>query len=366
MKKSIMVLVAFLCTFLSLKSIVYATDAVITEAIEHAKILENPYSDWDGPTTGPKIAPGKTIAIIVQDLAIGGDALWCEGTEKAAAAAGWKYITMDGQGDATVSLGCFSQAMALGVDGIVTTANTATVQVGIIEALSRGIPTVAIHGSAVVGPDDSEHLLYNNTTSPKEIGAAMSDFVIADSNGQGRVIILYMGEHSIANAKGNAMKDRIEECKTMELLDFVTIGAAEMGTTIPSLAASWISKYGTGFYVMAVTDTAFNHMVSTFRNGGIAKDQIKLVGSDGEDAAYERIRTGEYQIATVPEPSTMFGYMAIDELNRKFNGEEQYIWSPRLHIVTKNNVEMEGVPNNVWEPSNGFAAEYKKIWGMSE
>ncbi|MDR1915722.1 MAG: substrate-binding domain-containing protein [Synergistaceae bacterium] len=341
-----------------------AVDPVLTEAIENAKALESAYSEWDGPTTGPTIVRGKKIAIIIRDMAFGGDVLWGSGAEKAAQAAGWEYITMDGQADNTVTLSCFSQAISLGVNGIITTANTASLQSGIQEALDHGIPTVGIHASSVVGPDEFDNLLYNNTTTPEAIGRAMADFVIADSNGRGRVLIVYNDSHSIANAKGNAMRKRIEECKTMELLGFITIGGASQ--TVPPLTATWVATYGPEpFYVMTVSDTILNYMIPVLRNGGVPPESVRLVGSDGEESAYERIRNGnEYQIATVPEPSLMFGYMAVDELNRYFNGKEQYVWSPSLHIVTKNNVNIEGVPENVWDPSNGFAEEYRKIWGL--
>ncbi len=339
------------------------TEEIVKEAAAATAIRIAPYTEWDGPVTGPKIAPGKKIVVINQNSANGGEALWGEGVAAACKVAGWDCTIMDGKGDVTVQLACIAQAIALGVDGIVTSANTAALQSGVIEALEHGIPTVGIHASAVVGPDKAENLLYNNTSAPVDIAKAMADFVISDSNGKGRVIVLYIDSHSIANAKGNAMKDRILECPTMTLLDFETIGDGDLGMVIPSLITSWIAKYGTDFYVMCIADSFYDYMIPTLRNGGISTDEVRLVGSDGENAAYERIRHGEYQIATVPEPSTLFGYMCVDELNRFFNGEEQFIWSPQLHVVVKENVDAEGGRDSVWIPSNNFADHYRKIWG---
>ena len=54
----------------------------------------------------------------------------------------------------------------------------------------------------------------------------------------------------------------------------------------------------------------------------------------------------------------------VDELNRYFNGEEQYVWSPQMHIVTKDNVDSEGGTDSVWTPGNNFQDHYKEIWGV--
>ena len=37
---------------------------------------------------------------------------------------------------------------------------------------------------------------------------------------------------------------------------------------------------------------------------------------DGSPAAYQRIRTGTYEIGTIPEPAAMQGWQAMDEMNR--------------------------------------------------
>ena len=87
---------------------------------------------------------------------------------------------------------CFSQAIATGCDGIVTSADAQDLQTLIEEALSYGIPTVGIHASDVEGPVESLNLLYNNTSDPVKIGNAIADYAIADSNGTGRVVIVYM------------------------------------------------------------------------------------------------------------------------------------------------------------------------------
>jgi hypothetical protein len=34
-----------------------------------------------------------------------------------------------------------------------------------------------------------------------------------------------------------------------------------------------------------------------------------------------------------------------------------------VHLVTKDNIQYDGGPNNVYDPHNNYQAQYKMIWG---
>ncbi len=81
------------------------------------------------------------------------------------------------------------------------------------------------------------------------------------------------------------------------------------------------------------------------------------------ESAYQRIRAGQYQAATVAEPLNLQGWQLVDELNRAIAGEAWSGYVSPLHVVTKANVEFDGGPMNTFDPGNGYRDEYKKIWG---
>jgi len=82
------------------------------------------------------------------------------------------------------------------------------------------------------------------------------------------------------------------------------VGSANQN--MPGLFTSWIQKYPDPFYVFSVTDAGFfDPGVPALRTGGVPPSgRIALIGSDGSPAAYQRIRTGEYEIGTIPEPAS--------------------------------------------------------------
>ena len=53
---------------------------------------------FDGPTTGPKAAEGKTVVVLAADLKNGGILGVTTGIEEAAAKIGWEVKVLDGAG----------------------------------------------------------------------------------------------------------------------------------------------------------------------------------------------------------------------------------------------------------------------------
>ena len=341
-------------------------NAVLQEAIANVKASTGAQTEWYGPTEGPVAAKNQSIVVINANSANPSEAAWGEAVKTACDRIGWECTVLDGKGTTQGQIEAFSQAIAVGAGAIVTSADAESLQASIEDALTAGIPTVGIHASATNGPDEGLNLYYNITTTGTQIGHALADYAIADSNGTGRVIILYDSQYAIAREKAEAMEERIKECSTMELLDVVNSPLSEISTNMPSLASSWISTYGTDepIYVLSIADCYYDYIVTSLRSAGVSADDLILVGSDGDAAAYDRIRNGEYQAATIPESASLIGYIAVDQINRFFNGEDPYVFDMNVFIVTADNITSEGGENNEFIPSNNFADEYAKIWGV--
>ena len=342
-------------------------DEVLKAAIANIENSTGTQSEWYGPTDGPKAAENKSIVMINANSANPSEAAWGDAVKAACDRIGWDCSVLDGKGTTQGQIEAFSQAISVGAGAIVTSADAESLQASIEDAMAAGIPTVGIHSCATSGPAENLNLYYNITTTGTQIGHALADYAIAKSNGTGRVIILYDSQYAIAREKAEAMEERIKECPTMELLDVVNSPLSEIATNMPSLASSWISTYGTDepIYVLSIADCYYDYIVASLRSAGVSTDDIILVGSDGDDAAYDRIRNGEYQAATIPESASLIGYIAVDEINRFFNNSDPYVFDMNVFIVTADNITAEGGDNNEFVPSNNFADEYAKIWGVN-
>lgn len=334
--------------------------ASITAQLDAVKQAEQVQTAWTGPTTGPKTTPGKHIVYLSGDQSNSLDKAYGDSIIAAAKSIGWTVTTIDGQGSPTGWLSGMNQAIGLHPDGIAIFADAASLKEAIASANAAKIPVVGLHAAAQPGP--SNGLFTNIQESPELIGKAEADLAIADSRGTARVIIVYHGEYQIAQIKADAMKKEMATCAGCKLLESSNFPAAESAQRTPQLMTSWVSKYGPNFYVLSVGDNDFDFAVPALNAGGVPKAGVKLVGSDGTAAAYQRIREGNYQIATVPEPAELEAYQAVDELNRAMNGVQPSGYIPPAYLVTKSNINAEGGDQGLFIPSNNYKQHYEAIW----
>lgn len=339
------------------------------DTLEDAKAavaeVAGPQTEWKGPTESPKPEPGKHIAYLSTDEQNDASREWGQAIKEAGEKVGWEVTIIDGRGSPVTWISGMNQAIALGVDGIVTTADVASLQEPVKQALDKGIVLVGIHGTAFPGPDEELGLYYNIQQDPRDIGRAQADWIIARSDGTARAVVTTHCEYAIACAKATATKERLEECDGCEVLEFHNSPIVEASQRMPQAITGWVQQYGTPLYVTAVADYTLDFMVPALRSGGIDPGQVILVGADGNRSAYERIRAGDqYQLVTASEPYKMQGYQAIDELNRAFHGMEPSGWVQTPYLVTPENVDAEGGDRNTFIPSNNFEDRYLEIWDV--
>jgi ribose transport system substrate-binding protein len=337
---------------------------IVDEAKKDLVIYAGPQSDWRGPTSSPKPLPGKKIVYISNDENNDASRSWGTAIKVAGAKIGWQVTIIDGKATPVGWINAFNEAIALKADGIITSADAASLKEPIADAVAKKIPIVGIHAAALPGPNSALGLFTNIQQDPREIGKAQADWVIADSGGKARVIVTSHNEFAIAEAKSRATEARLKQCPGCKVLEYVSTPIAEVAQRQPQLVTSWVQKYGTPLYVTAVADYTLDFQVPALRSAGVDPTAVKLVGADGQASAYERIRGGEYQMVTVSEPVEMQAYQAVDELNRAMQGQPPSGFVQAPYLVTPQNVNAEGGDKNAFVPTNNYKQHYLDLWGV--
>ena len=322
---------------------------------------------WDGPTSGPKAATGKTVVFVAADLKNGGILGVSKGVEEAGKAIGWNVRVIDGQGSVSGRTAALNQALALKPSGIVVGGFDTTEQKAAFgNAAKSGVPLVGWHSGEQPGPNEKAGLFANVTTTADDVSEAAALWAVADSGGKAGVVIFTDSQYAIAVYKARAMEAIIKKCGGCTVLSFEDSPIAESSTRMPQLTTSLLQRFGDKWtHSLAINDLYFDFMGSPLQAAGKKGDGApKAVSAgDGSEAAYQRIRSKRYQAGTVPEPLNMQGWQIVDELNRSF---AKVAWSgyvPKVHLVTPDNVGKDGGPNNVFDPDNGYRNHYKTIWG---
>lgn len=326
-----------------------------------------PSSKWDGPTTGPHAVPGKTVVYIAADERNGGIQEVGDGVKEAGAKIGWTIRVLDGQGSVSGIQSAFSQAIALKPDGIIIggfdiVQNAAEIK----QATRQGIKVAAWHGAPKPGPMPDYEILSNIGSDSARVAKVAADYAIVQSGGHAGVIIFTDSAYAIALSKAKMMRDEIKTCPGCTVLSFEDTPLADTSTRMSQLTTSLVQRYGAKWtYTLAINDLYFDFIGPPLISAGRdpAGPPANISAGDGSNSAYERIRSGQYQEATVPEPLMLQGWQVVDELNRGFSGQPASGYVAPVHLVTTKNVDLDGGKKDNYDPDNGYRAVYAGIWG---
>ena len=349
------------------------TRMALADSMADAQAIVNKYANkvdkWDGPTAGPKAQAGKTIVVLAGDMKNGGILGATKGVEEACAAIGWTVKTIDGAGSIAGRTAAMGQAMALNPNGIIINGFDAVEQAPAMKAAHDAkIPFVSWHAGPAVGPLADAGVFANVTTDPMQVSTAAAMWAYIDAKGKPGCIYFTDSTYAIAIAKAKKMQEVIEKLggKTVEWVD---TPIAETSQRMPQLTTSLLQKHGKDWtHSLAINDLYFDFMGPSLAAAGVPGSgaaPVNVSAGDGSESAYQRIRSGQFQAATVAEPLNLQGWQLVDELNRAMAGEKWSGYVSPLHVVTKANVEFDGGPKNTFDPGNGYQDAYKKIWGKA-
>ncbi len=319
---------------------------------------------WDGPTTGPAAAGERSIVVVAADLKNGGILGVTEGVEEAAATIGWEVRILDGAGSIQGRTAAIGQAMALKPDGLVINGFDAVEQQAALEGVvAAGIPMVAWHSGPKIGCDAPGGIFANISTDAMTVSEVAAQWAMEDAGDGIGAIVFTDSTYQIAIDKADRIKDTIEGMGGT-VLEYVDTPIADTSTRMGPLTISLLQKYGDDWtHALAINDLYFDFMGPALASAGISAADGPQAGSagDGSEAAFQRIRTGNYQTITVAEPLNLQGWQLVDELNRAIQGEScsGYITSPAL--VTQEGLAKMG-DSNAFDPDSPYREAYTAIW----
>ena len=322
-------------------------------------------ADWDGPTTGPAAADGKSIVVLAGDLKNGGILGVTSGVEEAAAKIGWTVRVLDGAGSIQGRTAAIGQALALQPDGIIINGFDAVEQQAALEGVvGANIPMAAWHSGPKIGCDAPGGIFANVSTDAMTVSEVAAEWAIEDGGEEIGVVIFTDSTYQIAIDKADRIKETVEKMGGT-VLEYVDTPIADTSSRMGPLTTSLLQKYGASWtHALAINDLYFDFMGPALASAGISGDGAPLAGSagDGSEAAFQRIRSAQYQAITVAEPLNLQGWQLVDELNRAIQGEacSGYITSPAL--VTQEGLAKLG-DSNQFDPDIPYREAYADIWG---
>jgi ribose transport system substrate-binding protein len=340
-----------------------SSDPVVTAARALVAASVSASVGFTPPETGPKAgARGATIAYVAADLTNGGVNAVATGVKEAAAKIGWRVVILDGKASALGRTDALTSAIAMKPAGIILGGfDSAEQSTTIVKATASKIPVVGWHAAAKPGPDLATGLFTNITTDPLEVSRIAADFAIADSGGTAGVAIFTDSQYEIAVEKAAAIKAEIQKCTGCSVLEYEDSPIAKADSLMPALVASMLRRHEAKLtYLLAINGNYFGgarNALMTAKKPAAGPPKSVAAG-DGDAAEFRRIRTLDYQAATVAEPLYLQGWQLVDELNRAIAGQPASSFIAKPGLVTTANVPA----GDVFDPRSGYRDIYAQVW----
>ncbi|GLX39043.1 sugar ABC transporter substrate-binding protein [Streptomyces roseochromogenus] len=316
---------------------------------------------WTGPTTGPAAVPGKNLVYVAQTMTNPGVAGVAKGLQEAADAIGWKVRVIDGGGTPAGIQAALSQAVTLKPSGIVIGGfDPEPTSQQVAQARAAHIPLVGWHAVGSPGPDESAGLFTNVTTKVEDVARISADWIIARSHGDAGVVVFTDDSIPFARNKSELIKKELAGCPGVRLLAYENIPIPDAGSRTPQEVSSLLARFGDRWTdSVAINDLYFADAAPALRAAGApgSGPPFNIGAGDGDPSAFQRIGSGQYQAATVPEPLSQQGWQIVDEFNRAFAGRPASGYVAPVHVATSAN--SRGATS--WDPS-GYREAYRRIW----
>lgn len=342
-----------------------ANSLTITEMRSVVTDASMPNPPWTGPTTGPVAQKGKRIALIADDLRNGGILGVAQGVAEAAKLLDWQLKIFDVRGTEQGRNETFGKIISGNFDGVILVgADAESLHPQLMHLEQHHIPIVGWHVGAKAGVMTNSPVAVNVSTDPLKVAQVTAMAAVIQSSSKAGVIIFTDSNYKIATAKAEAMAGIIRACTTCNLLAVKDIAISKSNDLMGDTTRELLAKYGSEWtYALAINDIYFDYMMPELIKAGTKAANLKLLSAgDGSAAAFQRIITHSFQVGTVAEPLNLHGWQLADELNRLLAGQPVNGYIFPVHLVTPDNVYLDGGLKFAFDPQNGYRQIYQGIW----
>lgn len=344
-----------------------AGDGDVAARVAAAK-KPNP-TEYEGPTE-PVKPPAKPLklALISCSSALRGCVTPLEGAAEAVKNFGWTTQMLDGKGDPKAQNEAFLAAVSGGADAIIyTSIDPNLIQQGLTAAKKAGIPVLS---TSAGWSDPNPTVEYPGKEAPQfdvshnvpEEGKQVADWVINDSGGQAKVLLVVDPAFGLPSVYINSAKKQLEEaCPDCEVKQ-MNVAGTQLATTGPGQVVGFLRSNPDFTYVLAPYDPAASAFVPAITQAGLTN--VKMCSILGLQENVQFIRDGRIQACDGAWDNRYMGYATVDQLLRLLAKQEPakplgentpYV------LLDKENLPPEGED---WTAPFEYRQKFLDLWGV--
>lgn len=329
------------------------------------------------PSSGPAAVPNKKIWYVSCGQLAVGCAVPAAAAQAAAEAIGWDFTIYDGAFNAEnkYSTG-IEQALVAGADGIIIGGiDCSSVQPALEKAKEQGVFVHAFQSWDCDDPSVGGDALFAPTpalseTAPtwtdytQEMGRLAADWIIADSEGTGKVIEFKLQSKLMGANVTDGFVTEMERCSTCEVVEVVQIPDADVSNgQLEVKAAAAILAHPDADYIHVPLDVMTDLGVAGAMERSGRGDEIKLIAGEGYAHSLDALRDGGPNSAALYYSLEWIAWGLIDGLNRNFAGETDMGTTGVGFMLIDSEHNLPEEPETRPQPVD-FEAAYRSIWGV--
>jgi len=333
----------------------------VVEAGQQSKMSRSPLDEggvvWTGAETSPKPVEGISVAVMPCPLALNVCQYLFESAKEAAEAIGWEAFPIDNEGDPAIAQRGVDAAINRGVSCVLTLASPARdIRSQIERGKERGV-------AFVTGFSDDPRDFGGDVGYGLDFHAAgelLGAYIVA--NGGGGVVIFDAPQLPQLTARLQGVKDYLAEhgdgmAEIIHEEDY-SLAAGPQGQITKMEAILTRFPRDSFNWVVGPFDEALVPLLQTADQRD--RDEIKGIAFDGEPVAYQSIRSGGSQVATISWGLEWVAWAGIDECNRALNEAEVGV-NPDfpIQLTDETNVPPDG---EAYDIGFDFKEQYRSMW----
>jgi ribose transport system substrate-binding protein len=237
-------------------------------------------------------------------------------------------------------------------------------QDGLDKLKAKNVPVI-IGSISGVDPEGEANGIYGNIASdPSEAnaGAAKAQWVIADSNGAGKVVHFAASDIATVRAETEALKEGLERCADCRL-DVQEVPSAAMASgKVPGMTVSYLQSHPDTEYISYSFGDMTAGVDQALKAAGML-DKVKYVGVTPTIANLKALKDGDEKGAWLGWPAALQGWEFVDVAARLAAGDE--VGDAAAPVLPVRWLTQDSVPTPValYEPE-GYQDAYKALWGV--
>jgi ribose transport system substrate-binding protein len=334
-----------------------AADPALKQFQDAATAAQAPVTDFPGPDTGPTPVPkGKKMFIITCSSQGVGCVKLSDGIEEAAKELGWTTTVIDGKGNPQVWNGAIRTAITSKADAIAIVAvPPALVGDGLKRAKAAGIPVI----SGFNPPSTQASGVYAFVTPDHTAqGKAMADWIISDSGGKAKVVLVREDAFPEIKERQDAVAAELGKCSGCEIVATPQSELASLSNRFPGVVTSTLQAHPDAEYIVTPYDAASIFAGQAIRTAG-KSGQVKITGFEGDPSAIDAIKKGD-QAATIADPTHFMGWQIVNETVRALAKQKPTNILNKWRLFTKDNINE--VKTDVYELDYDYRSNFKSLW----